>query len=156
MVRITRKTEKINIDDKLSPICEYLSNRKDVAAVYLFGSYGTKYQTALSDVDLAVLFVNPEMPDLESRLEIESALTKITGEDDINLVALNKAPITLQFEIVSQGRLLLKKSYYLEDFKEYLFKRYGDFIIFLENFNREYDASLKETYPSGKQAEDAR
>jgi predicted nucleotidyltransferase len=150
MVRLSKNPKMINIDAYLKDICSYFNNRPDVGAAYLFGSYGTQYQTPLSDVDIAVLFIPETALELETELEISADLTCIAREDDINLVILNKAPITLQFEILSTGRLLCKKEFYLEDFHEYVCKRYADFKIDLDRFNKEYDAVLRKVYLNGK------
>ena len=82
--------------------------------------------------------------------DIESQLSHIAREDDINVTVLNSAPLTLQFEILSTGKVLCNEEFYLEDFQEYVCKRYGDFIIDLDAFNADYDASLKEEYMRGK------
>ena len=149
MVRLSKNKEMININDSISHVINYLSNRSDVVAAYIFGSYGTAYQTLLSDVDIGILFLANELPAMDTILEITSCLTDITREEDINMVVLNTAPITLQYEVVSKGKVLFKKKTYLEDFHEYLFKRYGDFIIDLERFYKEYDEALREVYSSG-------
>lgn len=146
MGRLSKNSKMINIDAYLKDIRNYLNNRPDVGAAYLFGSYGTQYQTPLSDVDFAVLFVPGTALDLKTELDISGDLTCIAREDDINLVILNKAPITLQFEILSTGRLLCKKELYLENFLEYVCKRYADFKVDLDRFNREYDAVLRKVY----------
>ncbi len=146
MVRVSKEKKIININASIPKLTEYLSKRPDIAAAYIFGSYGTEYQTPLSDVDIGVLFVGNKKPNIDIILEISSILTEITGEEDINMVVLNTAPITLQYEVVSKGKVLFKKSTYLEDFHEYLFKRYGDFVLDLDRFNAEYDEALREAY----------
>jgi uncharacterized protein len=150
MVRLSKNREKINIDSHLGKVRNYFSNRRDVAAAFLFGSYGTQYQTPLSDVDIAVLFIPGEDVNIETELKILADLADITEEDDINLVVLNKVPLTLQFEVLATGRLLEKKDLYLEDFHEYVCKRYADFKIDLDQFNSEYDAALREVYLGGQ------
>jgi predicted nucleotidyltransferase len=150
MVRLSKSREKINIDSHLEAVCNYFSNRRDVAASFLFGSYGTQYQTPLSDVDIAVLLVPGEAINLKTELKMLTDLADITGEDDINLVILNKAPLTLQFEVLATGKVLEKKGLYLEDFHEYVCKRYADFKIDLDQFNTEYDEALREVYLGGQ------
>ena len=41
MVRLSKAPEMINIDSHLDDIRKYFAGRKDVAAAFLFGSYGT-------------------------------------------------------------------------------------------------------------------
>ena len=144
------KPQKININNFLPAMKSYLAGCPDIAATYLFGSYGTEYQTPLSDVDLAVLF----MPDVdhcpERLLTISAELTHIAQEDDINVVVLNSAPITLQFDVIATGRLLFKKETYLEDFIEYVLKHYADYKIDMDTFNEDYDSALREVYANGQ------
>ncbi|MBT9173053.1 MAG: hypothetical protein DDT21_01443 [Syntrophomonadaceae bacterium] len=145
MVRLSRKPKMINIDEHLPAIQEYLAGCPDIAASYIYGSYGTEFQLPLSDVDLAVLFT-PGGYNLDRLLEISAKLSYITREDDVNVVALNNAPITLQYEVISTGRLLQRKENHLEDFMEYVLKRYADYKIDLDIFNRDYDDALREVY----------
>ena len=60
MVRLSQDVQKIDIDGNLPAIRLYLEGHPAVAAALLFGSYGTEYQNALSDVDVAILF-KPEV-----------------------------------------------------------------------------------------------
>ncbi|MCW3488582.1 HepT-like ribonuclease domain-containing protein [Dethiobacter alkaliphilus] len=57
MARLSRIPEKININSHIKDIQNYFSNRTEIAAAFLFGSYGTQYQTPLSDVDIAILYI---------------------------------------------------------------------------------------------------
>jgi len=150
MAKRNKKTEIINIDSSMSKVIKYFVDRNDVTAVYLFGSYNTEYQTPLSDVDFAILFLKDKVPDSETMLDLYAALSMITEEDNVNIVVLNTAPITLQFDVVSTGTILLKKENYLEEFHELLFKLYGDFVIDLKRFYDDYDEALRERYVNGK------
>jgi len=150
MVRLSKTLEIINIDLHLEEIRKYFVGREDVAAAFLFGSYGTQYQTALSDVDIAVLFVPNAIINLKIELSILADLNSITDEEDINLVILNRATLPLQFEILSTGKVLVQKGLYLEDFHEYVCKRYADYKIDLDQFNLDYDDALREAYLNGQ------
>lgn len=149
-MRLSRNPEKININSHLKDIEKYFNKRADIVAAFLFGSYGTQYQTPLSDVDIAVLFIPGEAINLETELAIMGDLADITGEDDINVVVLNKAPLTVQFEVLKTGKVLVNKELYLEDFHEYVCKRYADFKIDLDQFNADYDSALREVYLNGQ------
>jgi len=77
-----------------------------VLAFYLYGSYGTEYQTILSDVDFAVLPFSKKELDIDRELELLSELQLIGRSDDINMVNLLKVPVTLQMRVLESGRLL--------------------------------------------------
>lgn len=150
MGRLSKNKNKINIEPQVEEIEQYFLNRLDVAAALLFGSYGTQYQTPLSDVDIAVLFMPGQQIIMNRELAMLADLSAITGEEDINLVVLNKAPLTLQFEVLLTGNVLAKKDFYLEDFHEYVCKRYADYKIDLDQFKKDYDSALREVYPGGQ------
>jgi len=150
MARLGKVLKKIDIGDRIEEVRNYLANHPQVSAAFLFGSYGTEYQNNLSDLDIAVL-LTPECPinfDVISGISVD--LSELASEEDINVVILNAAPITLQFEILSTGRLLTKRGVFLEDFHEYVCKRYADFKIDLDAFNTDYDQALREVYLRGK------
>ena len=149
MVRLSKQLKMIDIDDRLEDVRSYIEAHTEIVAAFLFGSYGTEFQNALSDVDIAVLLLPDKVEDFDTVLSISGDLAEIADEDDINVVILNKAPITLQFEVLSTGRLLCKKELYLEDFHEYVCKRYADFKIDLDSFKADYDEALREVYLRG-------
>ncbi|MBS4053525.1 MAG: hypothetical protein KGZ64_01970 [Thermaerobacter sp.] len=142
MARLSRTPKKIEVDDHLEELRAYLEAQPIVAAAFHFGSYGMEYQNPLSDLDIALLVMPASDKDLDAISAIASALTGIVGEDDVNVVVLNTAPITLQHEVLSTGRLLCKRAMHLEDFHEYVCKQYADFKIDLDTFNAEYDEVL--------------
>lgn len=150
MARLSNNKNKINIEPHMAEIKQYLFNCEDIVAAFLFGSYGTQYQTPLSDVDIAVLFKPEPRVTLDRELLLLADFNAITGEEDINLVVLNKAPLTLQFEVLLTGKALIKKDFYLENFHEYVCKRYADYKIDLDQFNLDYDSALREVYLGGQ------
>ncbi len=155
MARLSKKKEMINVETHMEEIKQYFINNEDVAAALLFGSYGTPYQTPLSDVDIAVLFMPGQRVTLDLELTMLADLNTITGEEDINLVVLHKAPLTLQFEVLLTGKVLIKKDFHLEDFHEYVCKRHADYKIDLDQFNEDYDSALREVYLDGQSGQNS-
>jgi predicted nucleotidyltransferase len=72
MARLSIKLDKIKIEDKLPALEEFFDSRKEILAVYLFGSYGTEYQTNLSDIDLAILVSDSVTLDLAYQLDLSA------------------------------------------------------------------------------------
>jgi predicted nucleotidyltransferase len=78
-----------------------------VGSFFLFGSFARGRQTPLSDLDLAFLPrgnvgpANSEKLDKKLYLKLAEAL----GTDDITLVNLHEAPLSLAFNVL-QGKLL--------------------------------------------------
>jgi|ADurb_Total_1013_FD_contig_41_758142_length_599_multi_5_in_0_out_0_1 predicted nucleotidyltransferase len=144
MARLSAKLNKIKIEDKLPALEEFLGSRKEILAVYLFGSYGTEYQTNLSDIDLAVLVSGSVTPDLAYQLDLSAQLADIMQEEDIDVVILNTASVVMQFEVLSTGKLLFERNHELVcDFLERVLKEYGDFQFDLKQFYYDYDDALR-------------
>jgi len=82
----------------------------NVQAIYLFGSFGTEYETTDSDVDLALLLPysqgSNENPLLRS--DCWDELTRTTRRH-VDLVDLRKTDTVFQNEIIRTGRTLLIK-----------------------------------------------
>ncbi|MDW7739258.1 MAG: nucleotidyltransferase domain-containing protein [Bacillota bacterium] len=134
---------KAQIDDMV----RYIESRGDIIAFYLYGSHGTEYQTVFSDVDLAILPMPASDFDFNEELNIMSKLNDLGNSDDINLVNLKKAPVTLQMKVLDSGRLLYcADAVLLADFIESVILKYSDFEPDLRLFNEDYDYSLKKEY----------
>ena len=116
-----------------------------LAAVYLYGSYGTPFQTPLSDVDLALVFVDGEEPSPHQRLELIGRITETWREDDVSVTILNRAPLAFRHRVLAEGRrLFLRDEIAHADFVERTVTRYCDFAIDEARFFEEYDWVLIE------------
>jgi len=76
--------------------------RHEIQLSYLFGSLAERGQG--DDVDIAVL---GDLQDIES---LRTALCEVLGTERLDLVDLRNASPTVQFEVISSGRLLFKIS----------------------------------------------
>ncbi|WP_407314329.1 type VII toxin-antitoxin system MntA family adenylyltransferase antitoxin [Desulfosporosinus sp. SB140] len=127
---------------------EFFRNRDEVAAIYLFGSFGTEFEHPNSDIDLGVVFTRPVT--LSEELELDGALSLHTGHERIDLVNLNHAPIALQFRALHEGVLVFEGDYIKHsDFIEYVIKTYPDYAVKYAVFTRDYEKALKEEYSHG-------
>lgn len=127
-----RNLDKIKVE--IESLVSYGEKQEYILAIYLFGSFGTEYERALSDIDIAILY--DTYVTLEEELSIECDICKIFSRDDIDIVNLNKVPVDLQFEIISTGELI-----YCED--KLLV---ADFIENVINFYQDYSYTLKSIY----------
>ncbi len=147
LVRSARHPGRVNIEPRLAALVEYLKARDDVLAAYLYGSYGTAAQTALSDVDIALLFFRDRLPDRRRLLSAEADISGICREDDVNVLSLNEADVMLQARVLETGRPLLEKDPdAVADFREHVFRIYGDFEPFYRAFCQQHDQALREAY----------
>ncbi len=146
-MRLARKPDKLNIEACIPCLVKYLEQQDDVLAAIIYGSYGTAYQTPLSDVDLALLFRKNRRPGIERVLVLEAGIASVCREDDINVLVLNDADVMLQFRVLETANLIYERDHSaLCDFREYVFKVYGDFAPFYRESTREYDNVLREVY----------
>lgn len=144
-MRLARKIKKIVIGTKpFDYIVKFVESQSDIAALFIYGSYGTERQTALSDVDLAILpFPQCAMsPSREAEINFE--LAAIVGDDDINCINLQTVPVEMQMAVLETGSLIYcDNTEVLFNFIENVIRRYCDFEPDLRAIYDDYDAGLK-------------
>lgn len=94
---------------KLGP---YFESEHTVDVAYLFGSRAAGEEHQLSDVDIGVLLKEriPRSSYLERRLELMKDLARIVQTDEVDVIILNEAPITLAYHVVKQRSILFERS----------------------------------------------
>jgi len=108
---------------------EYLSSHPGVEFACLFGSLARREPTALSDVDIAVYLSNSTKP-AKTKLEILGALMRLLKTDEIDLVVLNTAPISLRGRILKNRRTIADRNPFLRHRYESLTMReFFDFSV---------------------------
>jgi uncharacterized protein len=109
---------------------EYLQSRSDLQFAYLFGSFAKGKITPLSDVDIAVYLLGKKKL-LLRKIEILGELTNILKTDEIDLVLLNTAPLTLKMKILENKKVIADKNPFLRyRFESLVMREYFDFSIF--------------------------
>jgi len=136
-----------NIPDfKLKILEKFFAAQSDVAAAYLFGSYGTEYEHPKSDLDLGLVFRGKQK--LERELQIETELSLLLKTDKIDFVNLNLAPVALQFRVLSEGLLIYERDYILNsNFIECVLREYRDYSFHYTRFAAESRRALWKEYP---------
>ena len=124
--------KKINTENIINYVFEYLENRDDILFAYLFGSYAKRKQTHLSDIDIAV-YMKYDNQAFDQKLGILNDLTKILRTEEIDLVILNKAPISLLRKILANKIILIDKDPHVRHAFESLNMRKGFDFSFFEN-----------------------
>ncbi len=85
-----------------SKLVKFLSKQGYVRLAYLFGSVARGEEGKLSDVDVAVL-LDDSLDKKEKfylQLELISGITEILKTDEVDLVVINDAPLSLNYEII--------------------------------------------------------
>lgn len=151
MARKLRNTGRsIDVSARLGELEKALRKVPGVIALYLYGSYGTCFQTPLSDVDIAVLYETAlELPvDLE--LKLIGLATEALQEEDVSVTVLNGAPLAFRFKVLAEGRpVFIRDEIAHADFLERTINRYSDFAIDEARFFEEYDRALVEDFTDG-------
>ncbi|HHT09206.1 MAG TPA: nucleotidyltransferase domain-containing protein [Candidatus Atribacteria bacterium] len=102
----------------------------NISLIYLFGSSIIGTQRAESDIDIGVVFEKPEGIKNTMILfeELYQSLSQDFPDRDLDIVFLDFAPLTLQFEVVTTGKVIYRVSREFEyDYKEKIIKEYIDF-----------------------------
>ena len=90
-------------------VVEFLSKQKRVKLAYLFGSVAEGKEGKLSDIDLAV-FLDESLSKKEwfdLQLKLMSEMSSILKTDKVDLIVMNDAPLSLNYEIIKANHPLL-------------------------------------------------
>ena len=103
-----------------------LEGEESVCFAYLFGSYGRGKPGPLSDVDVAV-FLEGCKDYWDKKLELIGEITRTLRTEEVDLVILNQAPLSLRFHVIKTGELLFSKDEFKRiEFEAKTFKFYCD------------------------------
>jgi predicted nucleotidyltransferase len=98
-----------------------------IVFAYLFGSMTTGFVTPMSDIDVAV-YLDVGVDLSIERLNVLGALMHQLETDDIDLVLLNTAPLTLKARIVGSNTILIdRKPSLRHSFESLTLREYFDF-----------------------------
>jgi predicted nucleotidyltransferase len=119
-----------------------------VSVVYLFGSAAIDRKTRLSDIDIGVVF--KELQPGEDTRALYNNLCGIFSElyraPKIDIVFLQKAPLSLQYSAIKEGKILFEEDPCVTaDYEQRVINEYLDFKPVLELFDR----SAVERYAKG-------
>lgn len=82
---------------------------RDVLFAYVFGSAASGSRTPRSDVDVAI-FVSDGADAHAARLDVAHAAAKHLGTDAIDVVPLNRAPISIAGRVLASRRVVLDRA----------------------------------------------
>jgi len=127
MIKLTKLPDNINL---LIPNAgDYFRVSKEVIFAYLFGSIVKCIPGYLSDIDIAV-YLYDTYDIAEKKIEILGALNDILETDEIDLVILNTAPVSLQIKIIEKKRILVDKNPFIRHrFESIVMRTYLDFSV---------------------------
>jgi len=132
----------LNIEDKIEALKGYFFKQENILAVWIVGSYGTEFQREDSDVDFAILYDK----DIKffDEMTIAGHISEILKFDDVDVINLKNAPLTLQFRAIKDGRSLYESDYIkVSDYIEMVLKRYQCEKYYIDIFDSDYFGSSK-------------
>jgi len=100
------------VADEETKLVQFLNKQEYVKLAYLYGSAAKGNRGKLSDVDLAV-FLDESLNKKERfsrQLDLISDLTGILKTDNVDLVIMNDAPLSLKYEIIKANNPLLVRN----------------------------------------------
>lgn len=118
-----------NIEDMLPKAIDYLQGREDVEFAYFFGTIGKRKRLPLSDIDIAIYLKDLSQMH-EKMMEILGMLMNLLETDEIDLVILNEAPLTLKMKILESKTVVVDHSPPLRHcFESLVMREYFDFSV---------------------------
>jgi uncharacterized protein len=125
MIRFKKIPE--NIDEKIESLSELFLNDSNVVFAYLFGGLLKGKRSPLSDVDLAIYVRNLKTL---KYLTLFGSIAKILGTDEIDLVILNRAPLTISGRILQNKKLLIDKDpFQRHKYESLILREFFDFTL---------------------------
>ena len=116
-----------NILELLPKANYFLENYQKVIFAYLFGSLARDKVLPLSDIDIAI-YLEESADFSQEKMIILRNLINILGTEEIDLVLLNTAPLTLKARIVENKKILVDKDPFLRhSFESLVLREYFDF-----------------------------
>ena len=108
--------------------------------VYLFGSEAQKRTQPMSDIDIGLVFTQPEK--IKDKTNVFKDLYKLFSrifpiDKEIDVVFLQSVPLSVQISAIQTGEVLYQKTRAKRyAYEEYTLKQYLDFQPHLERFNQ--------------------
>jgi len=118
-----------NIQGLLPKAIDYLGSSSEIEFAYLFGGFGREKPSPLSDVDIAIYLRSGE--DLQAkRLEVLGMLIDLLQTDEIDLIILNKAPLTLRMKVLETKKVVVDhKPFVRHQYESLTLREYFDFSL---------------------------
>ncbi len=118
-----------NIESLIPKAVDYLQARTDIHFAYLFGSLAKGKRMPLSDVDIAV-YLSDDANIIDSKMDIIGKLIDLLETDEIDIVILNTAPLTLRMKILENRKVIVDNSPFIRHSYESLTMRsFFDFSV---------------------------
>jgi predicted nucleotidyltransferase len=116
-----------NIRENISALNDLFNRNPNIIFAYLFGGLLRERPSSLSDVDIAVYLNDPKKLDF---LQLFHEMTSILGTEELDLVILNDAAVSLSGRILLNRKILVdKKPFVRHKYESLTMRKYFDFRV---------------------------
>jgi uncharacterized protein len=116
-----------DILQRMAGLTDFFLKDSKIIFVYLFGGLVRGKAKPLSDVDLALYVRDPNRLDF---LSLFHEISQILGTDEIDLVVLNSAPVSLTGRILQNRKILVDKAPFLRhQYESRILREFFDFSV---------------------------
>jgi len=116
-----------DILQKINSLVDIFINDSNIVFAYLFGGLLKDKPNPLSDVDVAVYVKNIKKLDY---LELFGRIANVLGTDEIDLVILNTAQLSLTGRVLQNRKVLVDKNPFLRHkYESIILREFFDFTI---------------------------
>ena len=140
------------LTDQEKQVVESLNKQEHLRLAYLFGSVAEGKTGRLSDVDIAV-FLDKSLSKKERfdiQLKLMSEMASILKTDKIDLVIMNDAPLSLNYEIIKENHpLFVREKGEKLDLEHRILSRYLDRRYYEKRWAAEFLKKVAERGISG-------
>ncbi len=123
MIKFKRLPE--DIERRIRRLRYFFKNHPEVIFAYIFGGAVKGRRSLLSDLDIAVYVKNPKKFDY---LQFYAEITEFLKTDEVDLVVLNNAPLTLSGRILQSKKILIDNAPFIRHkFESLIIRKFLDF-----------------------------
>lgn len=143
-ILLTMQRPRLTYQSLITMLRHFFQGERGVILAYLFGSAAGDRKGPLSDIDIGVLY--PGAVPWNRHFELAHRIRTLLGGDEIDLIALNRAPAELAYTCIDRGIVLYAENEATRvEFEARILNAYGDLVPMLERQRRETLESDHET-----------
>jgi len=143
-ILLAMQRPRLTYQSLITKLRDFFQAEREVILGYLFGSAARDREGPISDIDIGVLY--PGAVPWNRHFDLAHRIRTLLGGEEIDLIALNRAPAELAYTCIDRGILLYSENEATRvEFEARILNAYGDLLPMLERQRRETLESDHET-----------